>query len=184
MFIVQFIGIQYRSWPAFSKRKHSCWLIIISNPGVYIFVVVISIQQISAGHLFCKCCALCIEIYISDRSCYRVLASEWFTMSYGIESVDVVILIHQYLKEINLSRTLTVLQVCGADFWFTHNLLPQEETSISLNKVDSQEAFTACGAPWPPPCPRQRGRWGVDSALGRTTGACFPGKEKSSFLKN
>ena len=34
------------------------------------------------------------------------------------------------------------------------------------------------------PARGREGDGGVDSVLGRTTGACFPGKEKSSFLKN
>ena len=70
-------------------------------------------------------------------------------MSIEIESADVVRLIQQYLKESNLSRTLTVLQVGDVGisliyiFFKKYLFRPQEETSISLNTVDSQDAFTA-----------------------------------------
>ena len=65
-------------------------------------------------------------------------------MSIEIESADVVRLIQQYLKESNLSRTLAVLQVWPRNNPRSHhNLFSQEETSISLNTVDSQDAFTA-----------------------------------------
>ena len=65
-------------------------------------------------------------------------------MSIEIESADVVRLIQQYLKESNLSRTLAVLQVSPRNNPRSHhNLFSQEETSISLNTVDSQDAFTA-----------------------------------------
>ena len=43
------------------------------------------------------------------------------------------------------------------------------------NKGGLLDCLPACG---------REGDGGVDSVLGRTTGACFPGKEKSSFLKN
>ena len=65
-------------------------------------------------------------------------------MSIEIESADVVRLIQQYLKESNLSRTLAVLQVSEqSKAGKLLNQNSQEETSISLNTVDSQDAFTA-----------------------------------------
>ena len=65
-------------------------------------------------------------------------------MSIEIESADVVRLIQQYLKESNLSRTLAVLQVSDqSKVGKSLNQNSQEETSISLNTVDSQDAFTA-----------------------------------------
>lgn len=84
---------------------------------------------------------------LASVTCHRYRPGA--AMSIEIESADVVRLIQQYLKESNLSRTLTVLQVGPAGISLRNISLknylfrPQEETSISLNTVDSQDAFTA-----------------------------------------
>ena len=117
---------------------------------------------------------LCIEMWISDRSCYyRVMASEWFTMSNVIESADV---------SINTSRRSTshrpslFSRSVFADFWFTHNLLPHRRrprspwTKWTLRRRSQRVGLLARG---------REGDGVVDPVLGRTAG-----NEKSWFLNN
>ena len=70
--------------------------------------------------------------------------SKCFTYSHCLLftfSPSIIRLIEQYLKENNLHRTLATLQVNKWVWLIYHYHVHQEETSISLNTVDSIEGF-------------------------------------------